>query len=365
MLFAPASARPRRLIGAALSVLTVGALAVGPEAVATTSRWPVPDCPTVSGAGNLTFSPDAGETLTPTTEQPVVRSTGSVVPLSRPGTLLGMVDTGFSVSRDAGCSWQPLADVTGLTQYELDVAARDVAYAHAKNYQPIYRVTPGGVRELQGPVDGDGVVGFWAHPHRDRVIRAVDGGGAVYESKDAGATWSELGELPGSQWVYDAAFSTDGTRIVVGTAGEGAWVSRDSGATWTQSSGLADTNVFEVAFGKSPQVVWSQEFHLAESGNVARKVSLSTDGGRTFTQQLDGLQIRLTNGALVVPDPRDADVAWIQFGTHFAGYGTDLYRYDAGTGEVITHHHPVHGINSISFHPTDPQLLYLGITRTA
>jgi hypothetical protein len=76
--------------------------------------------------------------------------------------------------------------------------------------------------------------------------------------------------------------------------------------------------------------------------------------------------VTLINGTPMVPHPTDADVLYFTFGTYFQGYGTDLFRYDAGAGvnPRLTHTHNSHqDINAIEFMPGDPAVMYLGLTH--
>ena len=73
----------------------------------------------------------------------------------------------------------------------------------------------------------------------------------------------------------------------------------------------------------------------------------------------------LTNGVLLVPHPSDADVLYFEFGTYFQGYGTDIYRYDHGTGDVTTTHNGYDDVSSIAFNPVDASVMYFGLTKAA
>jgi hypothetical protein len=64
----------------------------------------------------------------------------------------------------------------------------------------------------------------------------------------------------------------------------------------------------------------------------------------------------------MVPHPTKPDVLYFVFGTSYADLGTWLYRYDDTTGEVLRQHNAYHGINAIAFHPSDPTLMYLGLS---
>lgn len=145
----------------------------------------------------------------------------------------------------------------------------------------------------------------------------------------------------------------------------------DGGRTWTRSTGLSSTagnaNAFSIAISPAdPAVVWVEGLDLAESDAHAagdgRYVYRSTDGGVRFapvvTQSGD---VTLVNGAVMAAHPIDPGVVYFVFGSSYAAYGTDLYRYDA-TAEMVTKtHNEYDDIDAVAFSPADPALLYVGL----
>lgn len=77
----------------------------------------------------------------------------------------------------------------------------------------------------------------------------------------------------------------------------------------------------------------------------------------------EGPGVKLINGPLLVAHPTDADVLYFVFGTHFQGYGTDLFRFDAATRTLTLTHNGYDDINAITFAPADPRVMYLGISE--
>lgn len=73
--------------------------------------------------------------------------------------------------------------------------------------------------------------------------------------------------------------------------------------------------------------------------------------------------LTLTNGCPLVPHPTNKDVVYFEFGTYFSGYGTDLYKYD-GTSVTKTHN-SYNDMLAFAFNPSDPSLMYLGITQAS
>lgn len=48
-------------------------------------------------------------------------------------------------------------------------------------------------------------------------------------------------------------------------------------------------------------IVWAEGYDQDRSGNAARRIYRSADGGRTFTGMLDGLEVTLMNGTDLYP----------------------------------------------------------------
>lgn len=125
-------------------------------------------------------------------------------------------------------------------------------------------------------------------------------------------------------------------------------------------------NVFRVAIApKDPDTVWAEGYDLSMPGgtNRARHIWRSADGGRTYQPVLNGWEANLYNGTRMWPSPVDTEVVFFEFSSSFGGYGTDLYRYDAGTDLLSNAHNSHDGIHSVAFHPADPTVMYLGLTE--
>lgn len=100
--------------------------------------------------------------------------------------------------------------------------------------------------------------------------------------------------------------------------------------------------------------------------NVAsggRHVFRSTDGGLTYVPVVDAsAAVTIVNGPTMAAHPRDANIFYFVFGTHFQGYGTDLFRYDAATRSLSIAHNDYDEINAIAFSLAEPAVMYLGLT---
>jgi hypothetical protein len=349
-----------------LAVLAASAVAIAPASAAST-EWHVPRCGDVVGAPvSFTWSDGAELAKAP---HPVPVTYTHVAALAETNTLLAATSQSILRSTDAGCTWQELAAPGFLAQYDV-AAAGDVAYIYGINNQPIYRVSGTDVTEVSGPVLGDGSAGFAVDPTDPNHLVAVDKTGQVFESSDGGAAWTATGTPAGGtgRFAYDAAIDPANlSHVVVGTLSHGTWVSFDGGMTWQASAGFGvpgRANGFSVAVSPAdPETVWAEGYDLTQSGNGARQIWLSRDGGLSFVSVLDGNQVTLFNGTPLWPSPADADVLYFDFGTSFGGYGTDIYKYNAATQRITVNHNSYDDVSSIVFNPANPQLMYLGLVE--
>ncbi|MGH3446471.1 MAG: WD40/YVTN/BNR-like repeat-containing protein [Nocardioidaceae bacterium] len=335
--------------------------------------WHAPRCEEVDGDGALSFTTDAGKTITPTTGRPTPVSYTHVAALTTPNALVGTTKHLVELSTDAGCSWHPIAKVDdNLSQYDVTAGASGSAYVYGIHRQTVYVFDDGQVGEVNGPVEGDGVAGFAADGDVAGLVRAVDEDGQVYESNNGGATWTTIGHPPTAMrwWAYQAAIDPHNLDHIVLGAGDLSFVTFDGGQTWQVMRGLSEgkrTNVFSVAISPADSsVVWAEGYDLSQSHNGARHIWRSTDGGRTFTSILDGTDATLYNGTRMHPSPVDPNVVYFTYGTWFGGFGTNLYRLDISPDvshkAALTYtHNGYDGISSIEFSPADPRVMYLGL----
>jgi hypothetical protein len=89
----------------------------------------------------------------------------------------------------------------------------------------------------------------------------------------------------------------------------------------------------------------------------------SADGGLKFEPVLDQSRATLINGNKMWASPVDPDLLYFSYGTSFANYGADLYRFRPSTGELTKQHNHNDGIPSLAFSPADPAILYLGLAE--
>ena len=361
---------------AVVAAAAAASLGAGGSAAAGDGRdWTLPECRSIDGAPNVTMTKNEGRKLAKTAGRMVQYSYAfGLVPLGTPDTLLAAVGSQILRSTDVGCTWKPLADLTGKTHNSLlllEPAGADRAYGWAVNGNAFVTIAGDSTRVVW--VEGSGMTGLVVSRDDPRHLRFSDTEGTIRESRDGGKTWSTSGVLAG-HFVYRMIFDPANLdHVVAGTMSDGAFTSYDGGHTWQPASGLAapgvSENIFNVVMSPAnPDVVWAQGINMAEADAHApsegRHVYRSSDGGLTFKPVVDqDHRVTLTNGPLMVPHPTDDAVLYFVFGTSFMGYGTDLYRYDQHTHDVTLTHNPYSEISAITFHPGRPDIMYLGLAN--
>jgi len=351
------------LLASALTI-TLASPAVASQASASGEPgwfWNTPQCDTVYGDGSVTITYSDGADLAPTKGQLRPVTYAKVATLEAPNTLIAIGRQSIQRSSDAGCSWQQLdKSPDDLATYDVAPGPGDTAYIYSVNDQPIHRVKGNQVSTVAGPVAGGGLSAFVAL--RDR-LRVVAGDGQIYDSTDDGVTWARTGILPAKDlFVYNAVIDPrDPDHLVLGVMSDGTYATFDGGRTWHRSAGVTRVNAFSLAISPAnPQVVWMEGY---ERDEATRYIWQSDDGGLKFRSVLDQSRATLYNGNQMWASPVDPDLLYFSYGTSFANYGADLYRFRPSTGELSKQHNHFDGIPSLAFSPADPTVLYLGLAE--
>ncbi|HEU4520963.1 MAG TPA: sialidase family protein [Thermoanaerobaculia bacterium] len=330
-----------------------------------------PPCSMITGTAAVTFTRDYGRTLTPSAETlGGIGYTYGVAPLDEPGLLLAWHRDDLLLSTDHGCSWRVFQTIEGAGfPPTITPAKGGRAYAWSDNRQFLVRYDSRGVTTLKQPVP---FVGLGVHAGEGNHLRAGGDDGTIWDSYDGGETWTQIGALAieGSVIFYRFAFDpNDLDHIIAGTTSHGAFYTWNGGRTWRPSAGLGSgpVNAFNAVVSPADgDVVWLMALNSDESDqghpSHGRHIYRSVDGGATFTSVVDEAPgVKLVNGPVMAADPVDPDVLYFVFGTNFQGYGSDLFRFDAATGELTVTHSEHHDINAIAFSRADARVLYLGL----
>lgn len=322
-----------------------------------------PSCSVITGTAAVTFTRDAGRTLTPSAETlDGIGYTYGLAALDLPGVLLAWHRDDLLISSDHGCSWRIAQTIPGADfPPTITPAKGGRAYAWSDNRRFLVRYDARGVATLKQPV---AFVGLGVDPKDGNHLRAGGDDGSLWDSRDGGETWDPAGRVPvdGPVIFYRFAFDpSDPDHIVAGMTTSGAWYTRDGGRNWQRSSGFGSgfVNAFNAVISPlDGDVVWV----MALSESLGRRIFRSTDGGATFVAEVaESSGVKLVNGPTMAADPSDSGVLYFVFGTGFQGYGSDLFRFDAGSRSLTVTHSDHHGIDAIAFSLTDPRLMYLGL----
>jgi hypothetical protein len=320
-----------------------------------------PQCTVVNGTPAVTFTRDDGRTLAEVA-QPLggIGYTYGLVALDTPRTLLSWHRDTISISTDAGCSWTPVGDVTGADFPPRFIAAKGGrAYAISDSRSFFLRYDARGAVVLKSP----GVlIGAGSDPNDGTHVRVVDDQGIVWDSADAGESWTRIGNLADAPpLLYRAVFDpNDVNHIVIGALARGAYVTHDGGKNWMQSSLRSNINVFTLEISPADgNTVWAEGIDMTDD---LRHIWLSRDGGTTYSAVIDQeAGVQLINGNIMAASPHDPNVLYFVFGTHFQNYGTDFFKFDASSRTLSMAHNPYDDVNAIAFSREDPRVIYLGL----
>ncbi|MBA3547125.1 MAG: dispase autolysis-inducing protein [Nannocystis sp.] len=258
--------------------------------------WQPPSCNAVTGTGAVSFSADLGATLAPMDQviQPVTYTFG-LVALGKPGAMLAGSGQKLLASADAGCSWHEIGAGTGPNSPALRLrAAGDTrAYAYGDNDIVIVRVDDEVITKLSSPAGQEGIIGLGVDAGDPDHVRIGDTAGRLWDSIDAGLTWSPIGVAAFADSLgYRAAFDPqDIDHVLFGALGVGVRVSPDGGAGWTGATGLGPgkANGFNLVVSPADgDVVWVEGLDLADPNDAtSRHIWRSEDGGLSFAAVVD------------------------------------------------------------------------------
>jgi hypothetical protein len=320
----------------------------------------VPTCSVIAGVPAVAVSVDGGKSTLPH-EEPTTGynlAAHGVAVLSEPNQVLATFGRLLLRSSDRGCTWRHDAQLLPAELFRLVALPDLAAFAWSPLSGSLIRITSSfQVMALPTPRPLD----LFVDPSRPNELAVSDATGASWWSDDGGATWTARPLAPGGSSLYAVEFSpADRRHAIAGTDGNGALVTYDGGATWESSAGTSGLSILRVAFSPvDSRNVWAIAVDPRLVATEERRMILhSRDSGHSFSVVLRGSpELRLTDTFTLAPHPTDPTALY------FAVPGTTLVVLDRDGTIRQRSLLPYTDINAIAFHPSAPELLYLGLTR--
>jgi len=318
------------------------------------------------GAG-IFRSADGGGTWTPlagTASQSTAVNRLAIAPSG--ATILAATNTGLWRSVDRGASFAFVT--TGITPQDVDVNPANGQQAVAGGYGAIVYSWDGGAtwQTAAGlPSSSGRVETAYARSQPDTIYALVDyGGGTLYRSTNAGATFSKASSLPllenGQGW-YDAALwvnPKDANHVVVG--GVNLRQTFDGGATWNWIGGRIHVDHHVIVEDPRFDDVSNRTVFIGNDGGVYRATNIRTAAQDGYTALDNNLGVTQFYGGA-----GNASTGVIVGGTQDNGtlqrqpqYGTKWKSTLGGDGGLV------------ASDPTDPsyfygEAIYLQLFRSA
>lgn len=201
---------------------------------------------------------------------------------------------GMLVSRDGGASWRPLAGAGGKDAMGVALPPNSKT-AYAAGHDVFLRSDDGGTTwsAVRPSLPGTDIHAFAASATRPDTFYAFVVGHGLYQSRDAGATWQQLGQAPGSTMSMAAARAADGDVLFAATMEAGVTRSTDGGRTWGPVRELAGAGTVS-AVGETVYA------------GARNAVLVSRDAGNTWQRRAFS-----GNAALVAPAPSNPSVVYV------------------------------------------------------
>jgi len=353
--------------------------------------WEVPDCTTQDPWLGVTFSHDKGASFTFIPDRSDKGDLTQLELLPTPNHIISVFEYELYSSEDAGCTWTP-AEEHGWSNEESDnlrVTSSPWGDVLIWSYfgQNIARWNDGVLTPLSLPEGVTYNLGLVPHPQQEDTWFLIERDGDLFQTTNAVVDWHQIGHLPGEnqhRLIHFEVDPTDGDRMLAttvyelkpapgGPGGGGAelailmFLTEDGGESWREVEGLdpATTYLYYFTFSPAdPSVVWA-------SGSPGR-LYRSTDSGASFEDySFPAWDSAGYAREVLFPHPVDPDILYLTEylpdhpeGTH-APPGVTIHRFDASTREVTTHfHEDFDGGLLLRFSPADPDVMYVGATRT-
>ncbi|MEZ4699900.1 MAG: hypothetical protein R2834_06190 [Rhodothermales bacterium] len=277
---------------------------------------------------------DAGKTWTKRTEKDglpggILGRSGLAIAPSDPSVVYALVEATKNAlyrSNDGGVTFAKVndANVSDRPFYYNDLYVDPANENRLYHVASIIQVSDDGGRtfkEILGNVHPDHHA-WWINPRDPHLIyEGNDGGMAV--SRDRGATWRFIENLPLAQFYHIRVDNEIPYRICGGLQDNGSWCGPSQ--IWS-AGGIRNTYWQEVAFGDGFDVMIHPEdpnvgYAMSQGGNVTR---FQVDTGfQKFIKPIhpDGIELRFNWNAGIAQDPFDANT--IYYGSQFVHQSTN------------------------------------------
>ncbi len=191
-------------------------------------------------------------------------------------------------------------------------------------------------------------------PVNTDIVYAGAWDGTIYKSFDQGMTWYERIDGLGGDGVMDIAIdSTDHTRIIAVTYGDGVFISDNGGDEWTEANtGLSSEYLNRIIQDPNIPETWYAGIY-----NNSAPLNISVDNGLTWASLSDGLPSSTCRDIAVSPSNSDIiylalEDDWI-YKTTDGGVIWDRQDSDNGLGGARSY--------TIRVHPDNPEVAWCGI----
>ncbi len=267
--------------------------------------------------------------------------------------------SGYYRSLDGGESWGPqrVIDPAGSLSHVLfNPLNADTMYATTSD--GLFKSTDGGENwnrlNITSSTGGYLAVLYLAFDPVDPQIIYIASSEGLYKSTNGGGSISKVHDSLPNLRILNVATSPSNSRLIFAVVeGEGLFLSRDGGQYWEWATEKAiDWN--DADYVKGVVVAGDPINQDLIYAGAASGLTVSTDGGRSWTARNAGLPRSFVNTVKI--HPRERDVL-------FAGTLLDgLYRSEDGgsTWERVFWTREIQTIFTLTFHPTNPDIIYAG-----
>ena len=240
-------------------------------------------------------------------------------------------DNGFYKSTDGGFTWrnQQTENIGGRPFYYADIRVDPWNENRIYNVHSVIDKSEDGGKSFQNMIAyyADGVHpdhhAFWINPNNpNHIIDGNDGGLAI--SKDRGANWRFVENLPVAQFYHISVDNEVPYRVYGGMQDNGSWIGPSS--VW-RSGGIRNAYWEELRFGDGFDVVPDPSdnrygYAMAQGGSLGR-YDLET-GGTNFIKPVhpdDSITLRFNWNAAISADPFDNKTVY--YGSQYLHKSTD------------------------------------------